>query len=55
MCFVLTVPPKEMKITNEKGEVVGDIIGPFDEDTTLILVCAVSGGTSSCYVIMKPR
>lgn len=33
-----------MKITNEKGVDVDDIIGPFDEDATLILVCIVTGG-----------
>ncbi len=39
-----TVPPKQMKITNEKGMEVGDVIGPFDEGATLILVCIVTGG-----------
>lgn len=33
-----------MKITNEKGMEVGDVIGPFDEGATLILVCIVTGG-----------
>lgn len=33
-----------MKITNEKGVDVGDLIGPFDEGVTLILVCIVTGG-----------
>lgn len=33
-----------MKITDEKGVEVDDVIGPFDEDSTLILVCIVIGG-----------
>lgn len=33
-----------MKITDEKGVEVEDIIGPFDEDSNLILVCIVMGG-----------
>jgi hypothetical protein len=33
-----------MKITNEKGMEVGNVIGPFDEGATLILVCIVTGG-----------
>ncbi len=33
-----------MKITNEKGMEVGDVLGPFDEGATLILVCIVTGG-----------
>lgn len=39
-----------MKITNEKGVDVDDIIGPFDEDATLILVCIVTGGISNISV-----
>ncbi|XP_032799105.2 hemicentin-1 isoform X2 [Daphnia magna] len=42
--LTVVVPPKQMKITNEKGVDVDDIIGPFDEDATLILVCIVTGG-----------
>ncbi|EFX83497.1 hypothetical protein DAPPUDRAFT_240048 [Daphnia pulex] len=41
--LTVVVPPKQMKITNEKGVDVDDIIGPFDEDATLILVCIVTG------------
>lgn len=45
-----------MKITNEKGEPVGDVIGPLDEDSTLILVCAVSGGMSKVTnTHLRPR
>ena len=33
-----------MKILDEKGNEVDDVIGPFDEDSTLILVCLVVGG-----------
>ena len=51
-CFLLhTVPPKQMKITNEKGVEVDDVIGPFDEDSTLILVCVVVGGKGLCVPI----
>ncbi|XP_057374679.1 nephrin-like isoform X2 [Daphnia carinata] len=42
--LTVVVPPKQMKITNEKGVDVGDLIGPFDEGATLILVCIVTGG-----------
>ncbi|XP_046630954.1 neural cell adhesion molecule 2-like isoform X2 [Daphnia pulicaria] len=42
--LTVVVPPKQMKITTEKGVDVDDIIGPFDEDATLILVCIVTGG-----------
>lgn len=40
-----------MKITNEKGVEVDDVIGPFDEDSTLILVCVVVGGKGLCVPI----
>lgn len=40
-----------MKITNEKGVDVDDIIGPFDEDATLILVCIVTGGKQNNWFI----
>ena len=38
------VPPKQMKILDEKGNEVDDMIGPFDEDSTLVLICLVVGG-----------
>ena len=33
-----------MKIITDKNEDVRDVIGPFDEDATLILICIVTGG-----------
>ena len=42
-----TVPPKQMKIVDERGQEIDDVIGPYDEDSTLQLVCLVIGGESS--------
>ncbi len=42
-----TVPPKQMKIVDERGQEIDDVIGPYDEDSTLQLVCLVIGGKSS--------
>ena len=39
-----TVPPKSIKITDEKGTEIEEIIGPFNEDSSLLLVCIVTGG-----------
>ena len=48
-----SVPPKQMKILDEKGNEVDDVIGPFDEDSTLTLVCLVVGGRP--HIIPFPR
>ena len=38
------MPPKQIKLTDAKGVEVDDVIGPFDEDSSLALVCVVTGG-----------
>ncbi|XP_022242612.1 nephrin-like isoform X2 [Limulus polyphemus] len=38
------VPPKEISIFNEKGDILRKTIGPFDEGSELKLICEVKGG-----------
>lgn len=48
-CFVFfivrAVPPKQIKVTDSKGVDIDEVIGPFDEDSPIALVCVVIGGT----------
>ncbi|XP_035207386.1 nephrin-like [Stegodyphus dumicola] len=41
------VPPGEPIIMDEHGQSLHDIIGPFDEGSTLIFICEVDGGDPS--------
>ncbi|XP_023240426.1 synaptogenesis protein syg-2-like [Centruroides sculpturatus] len=44
------VPPKDITIIDEEGTEVSGVIGPYDEDSDLILRCEVSGGTPTPVV-----
>ncbi|XP_023212721.1 sialic acid-binding Ig-like lectin 14 [Centruroides sculpturatus] len=41
------VPPKEIIISDENGERLRDVIGPYDEGTFLTLICESTGGIPS--------
>ena len=42
--FSISVPPKVV-ITDEHGQTMQDIIGPYDEGSSLSLFCEASDGT----------
>ena len=50
-----TVPPKSIKITDEKGTEIEEIIGPFNEDSSLLLVCIVTGGKKKVFFPLQQK
>ncbi len=43
-CLSLSVPPGRPLIHNERGILVEEILGPYNEGAELMLTCSVSGG-----------
>ena len=44
--FFISVPPGRPIIYNERGIIVENNLGPYNEGVELILTCSVSGGKS---------
>ena len=44
MLWFFSVPPKEIIIKDSKGDRIQGVIGPYDEDEPLTLVCESIGG-----------
>lgn len=42
--FIFSVPPGEPIIMDEHGQRLRGVIGPYDESSTLTLICEVDGG-----------
>ncbi|XP_076366948.1 synaptogenesis protein syg-2-like isoform X4 [Tachypleus tridentatus] len=42
--LMVVVPPRSLFITDERGEVVQSLIGPYNEGDSLLLTCEVEGG-----------
>ena len=55
--FYISVPPSKAIILDEKGSIVQGTIGPFNEQSTLILTCDVIGGkffqTNFCFIFIQ--
>ena len=47
ICLGLSVPPKVV-ITDEHGQTMQDVIGPYDEGSSVPLFCEASDGKDKC-------
>lgn len=45
--FIFLVPPGEPIIMDEHGQRLRGVIGPYDESSTLTLICEVDGGNKN--------
>jgi hypothetical protein len=52
--FSFPVPPGRPVIYNERGIIVENHLGPYNEGVELILTCSVSGG-KSYFTCIKPE
>lgn len=41
----VTVPPKELLIMDVEGQKLEGVIGPYDENSNVLLICEAEGGT----------
>lgn len=48
-CLHLSVPPKVV-ITDEHGQTMQDVIGPYDEGSSVPLFCEASDGKDKYYI-----
>ncbi len=45
------VPPKEVLIMDMEGQRLEGVIGPYDEDSQVLLICEAEGGLKSIFII----
>ena len=50
-CPSVSVPPGRPLLHNERGILVEDVLGPYNEGAELMLTCSVSGGESLCLSV----
>jgi hypothetical protein len=45
------VPPKEVLIMDMEGQRLDGVIGPYDEDSQVLLICEAEGGLKYIFII----
>ena len=47
------MPPKEVIIMDVEGQRLDGLIGPYDEDSNLLVICEAEGGKNECFCCLN--